>query len=183
MSIAPPPTVLTFPRYNVDTADGLRGFIRELKDITRRMEAPTATDYEVGKAALFLWFSLTRSEQSKPKFGHYSCVLPRLLRVPQPCPSYITFTLALRSAPTQPCTARLTLTLSNPAFAPLLDEVGFVEAENPTRTCTATLALVDITPVRTIPIPQAPAPQTQPKTLAASVGWALSEFRRAFFEA
>ena len=174
---------LTFPPTRIDTPDGLRAFDADLRAVSRTLEpAPHLTQ----EAALErLWYSLIQSQESRPRHGTYSLLLPRLLRL-QPTPP------TRPPPPTKPkpllYTGRLTLSLSNPRFTPDPTTPGaFLAPHIKDEECVATLAVIDIRLVRNIPAaaaaPQAPPhrpSQQAPTSLMDYIQWAASEFHSVF---
>jgi hypothetical protein len=167
MPLAP----LEFPPAPIHTPDGLKRFEKAYADAIRTMSPPPGESQAYTRHCLNLamastWYSMTRSQESRPRRGYYTLLLPRLLTIEnQP----------------DPCTGRLVLQLSDPEYLPsMLVMAGFIPPlDRPP--CNATLSIVDITPVPPMAdkTPAAPDPMYP---VLAYLERAAAEFARVFFE-
>ena len=199
------PTILTrpplvFPSSPIHTTDGLRHLLANFRALIKLLESASgpAVASSLDTAMAHLWYSLIRSQESKPRAGYYSTILPRLLRVQVP-PSLQPRTP--HAHPPKPqtihCTGRLVLQLTNPDYTPAIRVCAFEAPEQPAAgaaaECMATLSVIDITQVRSIP-PLPTTPTSTPSTLqmigrsssisplSAYIQWAVSEFNTVFLQ-
>jgi hypothetical protein len=164
-----------FPAAPIHTHDGVRALQANLCATIRMLDAAHTATTAIEVAAAKLWYDLARSQESRPRHGHYTTILPRLLRIPRDKDK-----TALYSG-------RLVLHLSNPKYTPCVTGFDF-DAPAPRQECTATLSIIDLTPVKNIPsqpnpnaAPHTHTPTHTPQDLATYIRWAVNEFNTTFF--
>jgi hypothetical protein len=149
--------------------------------LVRQLESAAvagSTTSSIDSAAAHLWWGLTHSQESKPKSGYYSSILPRLINIKTKEPPHVI-----------QCTGRIVMQLSDPEFTPLVGTCSF-KAPNVQAQCTVVFSVIDL-----VQVPHLPGFYGRTDTplhmvdrssvqmpISAYLSWVVSEFHRTFLD-